>query len=230
MARHTQAGDLWVFDKGCYGRQRLLDLHTLGAFFLTPLHSQSVEVQQVIWECPLAVPPEEGSLRFLVTKVETAVFSNSQASKNPKWQGLPLVLLHGLRFDARSKGWQPLTLLTNLALHGSEGIGPYTFSELGQVYAQRWSIEVFFKFVKQNLNYSHLTSRCENGIRVMLYMSLIASLLLLWYQRQTGIDRGWRSVKSWFAFDVRKWLEDAFREAFHDLKTREVLPQYRLQE
>ena len=67
---------------------------------------------------------------------------------------------------------------------------------------------MFFKFVKQHLSYSHLTSRSENGIQVMLYMSLIAAVLLIWYKQQAGIDRGWRSVKFWLAEDVRRWTQE----------------------
>ena len=48
----------------------------------------------------------------------------------------------------------------------------------------------------------------------MIYMSLIAATLLIWYKAQTGIDRGWRSVKSWLAFDSQKWLVQALRDTF----------------
>ena len=76
------------------------------------------------------------------------------------------------------------------------------------MYRSRWAIEVFFKGIKQHLSFSHLTSRSENGIKVMIYMSLIAALLLIWYKQQTGIDRGWRSVKFWLADDVRRWTQE----------------------
>jgi len=42
----------------------------------------------------------------------------------------------------------------------------------------------------------------------MIYMSLIASLLLIWYKEQTGINRGWRSVKFWLAENVRLWTQE----------------------
>ena len=224
MARHTQAGDLWVLDKGCDSRQRLLDLHTLGAFFMTPLGKQGIHVTHVVWEAPADMlptdPPAPNAARFVVERVETGVFANSQVKQNAQWRVMPLVLVHGRRFDARTQTWKALTLVTNLAVRSGALIGPYTFAEIGEVYARRWEIEVFFKFVKQHLNFSHLTSRSENGIRVMIYMSLIAALLLLWYQRQTKIDRGWRSVKSWLAYDVRTWLTDAFTETFAGLCIR----------
>lgn len=226
MARHTQAGDLWVFDKGCHSRKRLLDLHTLRAFFLTPLGQQGIRVTSLVWEDGTLAPtqpPTPCQPRFVVRRVQTGVFANSQGTQNAVWQQMPLVVVEGLRFDTRSQTWKPLTLLTNLGLCGPTQVGPYRFTELGEVYAQRWSLEVFFKFVKQHLNYSHVTSRCENGIRVMLYMSLIASLLLLWYQRQAKIDRGWRSVKSWLAFDLRTWLAEAFHQAFSVLAEKHFL-------
>jgi hypothetical protein len=54
-------------------------------------------------------------------------------------------------------------------------------------------------------------SRTENGIRVMIGMAVIAALLLIWYKAQSGIDRGWRSVKFWLAADVREWTAARLR-------------------
>ena len=125
---------------------------------------------------------------------------------------MPLLLVHGLRFDARTKTWKSLVLMTNLPLSSDhEQAGPFTWDELAALYRKRWDIEVFFKFIKQHLTYSHLISRCENGIKAMIYMSLIAALLLMWYKEQTGIDRGWRSVKFWLAEDVRGWTQEVLQ-------------------
>ncbi|NEW85114.1 MAG: transposase [Mariniphaga sp.] len=55
--------------------------------------------------------------------------------------------------------------------------------EIADIYKQRWDIEVFFRFIKQELNASHFVSVSENGIKVMLYMTLIASMLLLLYKK-----------------------------------------------
>eukprot|EP01041_Mallomonas_annulata_P016192 gene16192-33953_t len=50
-------------------------------------------------------------------------------------------------------------------------------------YRQRWEIEVFFKFIKQNLNAKHLVSRNPNGIKVMLYMTMILATLIIVYKK-----------------------------------------------
>ncbi len=55
--------------------------------------------------------------------------------------------------------------------------------EITEIYKRRWDIEVFFKFIKQLLNFSHLVSRNENGIKVILYVTMIAAILLLEYKK-----------------------------------------------
>lgn len=52
-------------------------------------------------------------------------------------------------------------------------------------YKARWSIEVFFKFLKQNLSFAHLLSVNLNGIKVMLYMTLIMALLVKLFELET---------------------------------------------
>jgi hypothetical protein len=214
MQAHSHPGDLWVFDKGCHGRDRLLAIHQEKAFWLTPHTQQKTRTLQTLFclpegEIPVG-PPSEASERFIVVRVEQGVFENSQesAKSRSQWSAMPVLLVYGRRFDVRSKTWKDLVLMTNLPLAAdAEHAGPYTWSELASVYAGRWDIEVFFKFIKQHLNYSHLTSRSENGIQVMIYMSLIVAVLMIWYKQQTGIDRGWRSVKFWLEVDVRDWTQ-----------------------
>jgi IS4 transposase len=50
-------------------------------------------------------------------------------------------------------------------------------------YKKRWDIEVFFRFIKQELNFSHITSTSENGIAVMMYMTLITAMMVLVYKK-----------------------------------------------
>jgi hypothetical protein len=39
--------------------------------------------------------------------------------------------------------------------------------EIASLYMQRWEIEVFFRFIKQQLNFCQLVNRNLNGIKVM---------------------------------------------------------------
>ena len=60
--------------------------------------------------------------------------------------------------------------------------------EITCIYKKRWEIEVFFKFLKQHLNLSHLVARNENGIKVMIYMTVILAILLSVYKQKNKIQ------------------------------------------
>ena len=66
--------------------------------------------------------------------------------------------------------------------------------DVTMLYKRRWDIEVFFKFMKQELNFAHLINRSENGIRTMLYCTLIASILLLVYKELNKL-KGYKIMK-----------------------------------
>jgi len=76
--------------------------------------------------------------------------------------------------------------------------------EIADIYKQRWDIEVFFRFIKQELNTSHFLSVSENGIKVMLYMTLIASMLLLLYKKIN--DLGYKTAKRRFTMELWETL------------------------
>ncbi|WP_121811349.1 IS4 family transposase [Mucilaginibacter kameinonensis] len=73
--------------------------------------------------------------------------------------------------------------------------------DIAQAYRRRWDIEVFFRFLKQELNVSHLVSLNKNGLQVMLYMTLITSMLVLIYKK--GNKQGYKTSKRRFAMEVR---------------------------
>jgi transposase len=59
--------------------------------------------------------------------------------------------------------------------------------EIAQMYRRRWDIEVFFRFLKQELNFSHFLSLSDNGIQVLLYMTLITAMLVMVYKKENEI-------------------------------------------
>lgn len=73
--------------------------------------------------------------------------------------------------------------------------------EIANAYRRRWDIEVFFRFIKQELNVSHLVSLNKNGIEVMLYMTLIAAMLVLIYKKANNI--GYKTAKRRFKMELR---------------------------
>lgn len=73
--------------------------------------------------------------------------------------------------------------------------------EIVKAYRRRWDIEVFFRFIKQELNVSHLVSLNKNGIEVMLYMTLIVAMLILIYKKANKI--GYKTAKRRFKMELR---------------------------
>lgn len=76
-----------------------------------------------------------------------------------------------------------------------------TAKEVAQAYRRRWDIEVFFRFLKQELNLSHLVSLNKNGITVMIYMTLIVAMLVLLYKKANNI--GFKTAKRRMTMEIR---------------------------
>ena len=48
----------------------------------------------------------------------------------------------------------------------------------------RWQIELFFKWIKQNLRIKHWIGHNENAIKIQLYTALIAFVLIRLIQEE----------------------------------------------
>jgi hypothetical protein len=68
-------------------------------------------------------------------------------------------------------------------------------------YKQRWEIELFFKFIKQHLNFKHLVSRTEDGIKVMVHMTMILAVLILAYKKINKL-KGFKIAKLKFELEL----------------------------
>jgi len=77
--------------------------------------------------------------------------------------------------------------------------------EIAELYRKRWEIEVFFKFIKQELNFSHLLNRNLNGIKVMVYMTLILAMLIIVYKKKNNLA-GYKIVKMKIGNELQKSL------------------------
>ena len=71
-------------------------------------------------------------------------------------------------------------------------------------YKRRWDIEVFFRFLKQELNFAHISSTSENGMMVMMYMTMIASMLVLTYKRINKV--GYKTAVRRISFELNEFI------------------------
>jgi transposase len=81
-----------------------------------------------------------------------------------------------------------------------------TSQEIIDIYKRRWDIEVFFRFLKQELNFSHFMSTNENGIKILLYMTLILAMLILIYKNIN--EFGYKTAKRRFAMELEHLIDD----------------------
>lgn len=68
------------------------------------------------------------------------------------------------------EGKDPMSLVTNDHKRSAE--------EIAELYRQRWQIELFFKWIKQNLKIKKYLGRSENAVKMQIYVAIIAFLLL----------------------------------------------------
>jgi len=91
-----------------------------------------------------------------------------------------------IRFKSAETG-KEILLITNVLVLREDGVFDFSANKIAELYKFRWdtvselcrTIETFFRFLKQELNFSHFLSLNENGIQVVLYMSLITAMLVL---------------------------------------------------
>ena len=123
-------------------------------------------------------PFNHGSLledkKVNIYKYQETVLENGKKSKQMKLVDEEFRII---RFKSKQK--EEILLITN-CFHLSA-------SDIADIYKRRWDIEVFFRFIKQELNFSHFISLNENGIQIVMYMTMITAMLVMIYKRENQI-------------------------------------------
>jgi IS4 transposase len=60
---------------------------------------------------------------------------------------------------------------------------------IGEIYRNRWQIEVFFKWIKQHLTIKHLYGKSQSAVEAQLYLALILYCLLETLKLKTGYSK-----------------------------------------
>jgi hypothetical protein len=175
-----------VFDRGITGREAY-DQFTEGNIqFVTRLNDKArFEV--------------EGGNNNLKEPIETSTLSIVNdtwcylLNSNRKRTRFPVRRIEAIRLETGEQ----LVFITN--------IKDLNAAEITEIYKSRWDIEVFFKFIKQLLNFAHLINRTENGVKVILYVTMIAAILLIAYKKNNNLS-GFKIVKQRFEQELETSL------------------------
>jgi len=75
-------------------------------------------------------------------------------------------------------------------------------SQIAKFYKQRWQIELFFKWLKQNLKIKKFLGRSENAVKIQIYCAIIAFLLVSNYRQSQGMNITLKMVLRLFKTDM----------------------------
>ena len=88
----------------------------------------------------------------------------------------PLIKVREILIDNLEHPDQPIRLLTDM-LHLPAHI-------VGLIYLHRWTIELFFRWLKVYANFEHMISHSPRGVETWLYVAMIGTLLMSLYTQQ----------------------------------------------
>lgn len=182
QASHNK-DDIAVFDRGVSARKSFVDFDQACKNFVTRLRPNAK--YEVISDNVLN--SQEQSSVIIHADQWVHLYSNNGLVKHP-------FRLISASITATN---EPISFLTNIKELCAE--------EIAQIYKKRWDIEVFFKFIKQELNFEHILVKGENALKVMLYMTLITAQLIITYKSLNKL-KGYKIPKLQFAMELEEEL------------------------
>jgi IS4 transposase len=174
--------DIVVFDRGLQNRKTFTEFDDQSLKFVTRLKTNAL-------------------FKVIETLPEPSGYSDSIEIMNDQ-----MVLLYTGKHQHVAK---PFRLIRGVRKASGETIWFLTniielpVEEITEIYKKRWDIEVFFKFLKQELNFDHILVRTENGVRVSMYMTLITAMLIIVYKHFNKL-KGYKIPKLKFELELEK--------------------------
>jgi len=173
--------EIAVFDRGLKKRKTFQEFNEKDILFVTRINP--TKAIKVLQQNPL--PQDTETATLIITSDEQVYLYNG----NQTILRVPFRLIKAISKTSK----ETMFFLTN--------IEDLPADVITDIYKQRWDIEVFFKFIKQHLHFKHFFSYSENGIKVMMYMSMITAVLLLLYKQENKIP-GYKAAKFSFVEEL----------------------------
>jgi hypothetical protein len=177
QAQTHDSRSLIVFDRGLRSRQTLCELKEAKTQFVTRLNENTR--YQVVRQHAEVPAKDPGGLRFVQDSI-VHLYSDGHKLVQEEFRLIEVQV---------KKDGKKLLFLTNVFFLEAE--------QIAEVYHKRWDIEVFFRFLKQEMNLTHFVCNDLNAIQVMIYCILITAMLVLVYKKQNNI-RSYKIAKIQF--------------------------------
>ena len=179
-----QKEDIAVFDRGVTARKTFVDFDKSHKRFVTRLRPDAK--YDIVKENKF-ISQAESSVSIHSDQWVHLYNSKSKAIEHP---------FRLIRANIKATD-EPIVFLTNIQELSAE--------DIALIYKRRWDIEVFFKFIKQELNFDHIMGKGENALKVMLYMTLITAQLIITYKSLNKL-KGYKIPKLKFALELEEEL------------------------
>jgi hypothetical protein len=185
-----KALNIAIFDRGCESSKQFIQLKEQGIFFITRI---SRVHPKVLEDLSLAGNTQTETLTILSDqRVEVRDVKTMQVDR------------FRLVTGQSKKTKEVIKFLTDVDF--------LTAAEITELYKSRWEMETFFKFVKQELNFSHLLSRSRNGVTNVMHLTMIAAILLMIYKKTNKLV-GWVVVKIKFLDELESWVREEWEKS-----------------
>jgi hypothetical protein len=177
LAEHLQPGRCYVLDRGYLNAGLLNDIHAAGSSYVC--RARENLAPQLIHQRPLSEASREAGV------LSDALVRISVGSDCPSDHPLRLIEIavepHHKRTRRDKEGVALNVTVTRMLLLTDLLDEPPELIAL--IYRYRWTIELFFRMLKQLLGCRHLLSQRPAGIDIQLYCTVIAMMLI---HLQTG--------------------------------------------
>lgn len=174
--------DVIVFDRGLQNRKTFTEFDDQSLKFVTRLKTKALF--EVIEDLPKPTG-YSNSIEIISDRIVHLYTGKHQLVKKQ------FRLIQGVKKSDGGVIW----FLTNIMELPAE--------EITEIYKKRWDIEVFFKFLKQELNFDHIMVRTENGVKVTMYMTLITAMLIIVYKHFNKL-KGYKIPKLKFELELER--------------------------
>ena len=178
---------LYVIDRGYVSYELFSKILAAGSSFVGRVKDSTAFTLQE--ERPL-----DDSARAAGVKRDI-IISRLGTSHHKNWIKQPMRLVIVETTDRKGKPSELWLLTDRLDL---------TADLVALAYRHRWSVELFFRWLKCVLGARHLIAHSENGIQLQMYAALIVSLLLVLYTNRKPNKRTFEVIQ----FYLLGWVSD----------------------
>ena len=159
-----EAGAIYIMDRGYLDFRRLHTLHAASAFFVTRA-KRNMRYHRVYSH---AADKAAG-----IIADQTIALDGFYARKNYPQH------LRRVRFRDPETGKRLVFLTNNFVLP------PTTVAAL---YKKRWQVELFFKWIKQNLRIKHFFGTSENAVKTQIWIAVCVYVLIAIIKKELALD------------------------------------------